>query len=370
MQNPQTPYVSQGMPELDMSGRSTSFFEFWPLWLMYIPVVCLWLVLGLRYRSFTLPLIANPAIPLSGMVGVSKTAVFRAAGATASKWILPWMQYTVSDDCAQSQLQYVKAKLAEHSLGFPLVGKPDIGCRGVGVRLLHNEQELLTYLSQFPVAGSIQFQRLAEWEPEAGVFYVRYPGESRGRITSLTLKYTPYVVGNGVDTLSQLIAADPRAEDLMHLYRSRHTSSWDRIIPQGEPYRLIFAASHSRGAIFRDGAQYISEAMVSRLDEIFKDIPGFYYGRLDIKFRNLESLSKGEDFSIIEINGASSESIHIWDRRTLLLDALGTLLKQYKTLFEIGSRNRVLGHKTPKIREVWQAWRYEANLVKMYPEND
>jgi len=267
-------------------------------------------------------------------------------------------------------LRIVMAMLVQHSLDFPLVGKPDIGCRGVGVKLLHNEQELLAYLTEFPVTGSIQFQRLAQWEPEAGVFYVRYPGESRGCITSLTLKYTPYVVGNGEDTLSQLIAADPRAVDLMHLYRQRHTSNWDRIIPQGEPYRLIFAASHSRGAIFRDGAQYISDSMVDRLDEIFEDIPGFYYGRLDIKFRDIESLGKGEDFSIVEINGASSESIHIWDRRTRLLDAIGTLLKQYKTLFEIGSRNRALGHKTPKVRELWQAWRYEANLVKMYPEND
>ncbi|MDG1025615.1 MAG: hypothetical protein P8N94_09890 [Gammaproteobacteria bacterium] len=32
------PSVPAGMPALDNSGRSTSFFEFWPMWLIYVPV--------------------------------------------------------------------------------------------------------------------------------------------------------------------------------------------------------------------------------------------------------------------------------------------------------------------------------------------
>ena len=82
-------YVPVGMPALDNTGRATSFFEFWPIWLMYIPVAIQWLFLAVRYQSLSLPLIANPGIPLSGMVGVSKSAVFDLAGYYARQWILP-----------------------------------------------------------------------------------------------------------------------------------------------------------------------------------------------------------------------------------------------------------------------------------------
>lgn len=59
-------------PSLPPKGAATSFFEFWPTWLMYPPVALLWLLLAIRHRSLTLPLLVNPRLPLAGMVGVSK----------------------------------------------------------------------------------------------------------------------------------------------------------------------------------------------------------------------------------------------------------------------------------------------------------
>ncbi|MDA0688592.1 MAG: D-alanine--D-alanine ligase [Proteobacteria bacterium] len=363
-------YVPEGMPPLDLGGRSTSYFEFWPMWLMYVPVVLQWLLLSLRYRSLSLPLIASPAVPLSGMVGVAKSAVFDVAGPEARDWILPWMVYEVSAENPDLQAMMVEAGLGLMKLELPVVGKPNIGCRGSGVKLLKTRAELAAYISEFPQGGSIQFQQLSRWEPEAGVFYVRHPDTERGEITSLTLKYTPYVVGDGNSTLRQLIARDPRAGELKHLYQQRHAGNMEQVIPEGEPYRLVFSASHCRGAVFRDGNQYIDSRLVKALDRIFDDIPGYYYGRLDIKFRDLQNLQAGYDFEIIEINGASSESIHIWDRNARLSDAFSALLQQYSTLFKLGAANRRRGHKTPGLMALIRAWRYESNLVKQYPHND
>lgn len=363
-------HVAAGMPPLDLAGRTTSLFEFWPMWLMYLPVVLQWLWLALRYRSLTLPLIANPAIPLSGMVGVPKSAVFEAAGPDARRWILPWLIYPVGTAPAVQQRQQVLEKLREARLGLPLVGKPDIGCRGAGVRLLRDESELEAYLEAFPRGAHIQFQQLSDWEAEAGVFYVRAPDAARGRITSLTLKYTPFVVGDGKRTLGELVSADARAGDLAHLYQQRLTGDWERVVAAGEAVRLVFSASHCRGAVFRDGAHLISDALRETLDRVFIDIPGFHYGRLDIKFRDVASLQAGRDFAIIEINGASAESINIWDRDAGLGSALATLLRQYRTLFKLGDANRQRGHKPPGILALIDAWRYESNLVKSYPPND
>lgn len=365
-----TPYVPAGMPPLDLSGRNTSYFEFWPMWLMYIPVVVQWLLLSIRYRSLSLPLIASPAVPLSGMVGVPKSAVFDAAGSSARRWILPWLIYEVSEKEKAEQADEIIGQLSQKQFALPIVGKPNIGCRGAGVKLLHNKKELEDYLGEFPVGGSIQFQQLSQWDAEAGVFYVRYPNSEKGEITSLTLKYTPYVVGDGKSTLAELIADDPRAGQLTHLYQERHAKDWATIIAADEPYRLVFSASHCRGAVFRDGEEYIDDRLVESLDRIFDDIPGYHYGRLDIKFNNLELLMAGKEFEIIEINGASSESINIWDRNASLGQAIKTLLQQYSTLFKLGAANRSLGHKTPGLAALYKAWQYESKLVKQYPHND
>ena len=363
-------FVPEGMPAMDVSGRQTSFFEFWPTWLMYLPVALQWSWLSLRYRSFSLPLIANPAIPLSGMVGVPKTAVFERAGEHARSWILPWLEYQVSTESADIQAARVKQLLEETGLGLPIVGKPNLGCRGAGVKLLESDAELHDYLATFPVHATIQFQELADWEAEAGVFYVRHPDQKAGQITSMALKYMPYVVGDGEATLAQLVTRDPRAGPLQHLYQQRHAHNWEKVIEADQPYRLIFSASHCRGAVFRDGSAYITEKLSKTLDGIFDDIPGFHYGRLDIKFRSLDSLMSGEEFSIIEINGASSESIHIWDRNTEFGEAVKTLLRQYQTLFTLGHANRQRGHSPPGLRALWDAWRHESRLVKQYPVND
>lgn len=366
----QDSFVVDGMPDMDTSGRPTSFFEFWPAWVMYLPVVIQWVFLALRYRSLSLPLIANPSIPLSGMVGVPKSAVFEQAGSLARSWILPWFDYEVTEESAADQISRVMRLLAEAGLALPLVAKPNLGCRGAGVKLLQSETDLLDYLISFPIAGSIQFQKLADWEPEAGVFYVRHPDQQAGTITSLTLKYMPYVIGDGKATLGELIGRDPRAGKLQHLYRERHAQNWDKVIEADQPFRLVFAASHSRGAIFRDGNSYVTDKLSKTLDTIFSDIPGFHYGRLDIKFRNLDSFMNGEEFAIVEINGASSESIHIWDRNTGFCEAVGTLLQQYQTLFTLGHANRQLGYLPPGLRALWHAWRRESRLVKQYPTND
>ena len=340
------------------------------MWLMYLPVALQWLLLSIRYRSLSLPLIANPGIPLSGMVGVSKSAVFDLAGDYAGRWILPWTLFEVGEESLDKRGQRALESLRAAGLEFPLVGKPNIGCRGAGVRLLNSIADLHEYLRGFPEGGCIQFQKLSQWDAEAGVFYVRDPRTGQGEVTSLTLKYTPYVVGDGESSLSELVAADPRAGALLHLYRVRHAQRWDEVIAQGEPFRLVFSASHCRGAVFRDAAELIDPKLSQSLDRIFADIPGFYYGRLDVKFKDVKSLSDGVEFNIIEINGASSESINIWDRNAGLFTAVRTLLQQYHTLFKLGDLSRRRGLKPPGLLALYRAWRFENNLVKRYPQND
>ncbi|WP_320821958.1 D-alanine--D-alanine ligase [Reinekea sp.] len=373
MSNPEiatpTPYVSPGMPPLRL-GRTLSLFEFWPTWLMYIPVVVQWLVLAIRYRSLTLPLIANPRLPLSGMVGIPKSTLLEQAQGALDSSILDWFIATKTDAPIADQGAAIEAILAQIGLSFPIVCKPDIGCRGAGVKLVKNRSELDRVFATYPMGASMMVQKLADFEPEAGLFFIRMPGQTEGRIISLALKYMPYVIGDGQRTLAELIAADVRAGPLSHLYQSRHQAAWHSVVPDGHPVRLVFSASHSKGAIFKDAAELISPALTHKMTELMRDLPDFHYGRLDIKFRDSASLQRGEDLQIIEINTASSEPLHIWDSNTSLFSAMRSLLFQYRTLFVMGAANRRLGHQTPSLLSLYRHWRLEQELTRHYPETD
>ncbi|VAW62195.1 D-alanine-D-alanine ligase [hydrothermal vent metagenome] len=364
--------IHQGMPELKwQDNKTTSLFEFWPIQLIYFPVVLQWLYLSLRHRSLSLPLIANTSIPLAGMVGESKSSILNIAGTHASSLIAPFI--CLNNDTSKNlsaRMACALQKLTQAGITFPLVAKPDIGCRGAGVKIIHNCAALEAYLRNFPEKADLLLQKKINYEAEAGIFYVRHPGQTRGTISSITLKYSPYVIGDGNHSLRQLIEADPRARKISAIYLSRHQSMLDTIIPNKTAFRLSFAGSHSKGSIFRNGNQFISTDLTRAFDKIADDIDGFYYGRFDIRFENTNQLMLGESFSILEINGASAEAAHIWDRNTSLRDVYKTLFHQYKTLFHIGHLNRKNGHRPPSIWQLLKAWRKESRLVRQYPETD
>ena len=350
--------------------RSTSHFEFWPTWLIYLPVVFQWLWLSVRYRSLTLPLIANPLIPLAGMVGGSKDSLMSQATGACKDAMLPWVLHTVTDAQAAAQSASLMASAAQQDIALPFVCKPDMGCRGVGVKLIRNAEQLTQALSAYPIGAALICQRLASYEPEVGIFFVRHPRDSTGEIVSLTIKHTPCVVGDGHSTLRELVERDPRAGQLLHLYAARNAADWERVLPEHGIHRLLFSASHCRGAVFEDARGLITDELSKAINHIMAGLPEFYYGRLDVKFEDIEALQAGRSLEIVEINGASSESIHIWDKDARLRDAISTLLWQYRTLFQIGAYLRQQGHTTPGIRSLLSHWLLERRLTRFYPETD
>jgi hypothetical protein len=338
-----------------------SRFEFWPASVFYAPV-WLWIgLLALRWRGVRLPLVANPGFPAGGLVGESKAAILDRIGGAARAYVADYAAVEASTVAA------ARAGMAAAELSYPVVAKPDIGCRGAGVRPVRGDAELADYLEGFPPGQRLILQRLIDVEGEAGVFYVRLPGERRGTIFSLTLKYFPHVIGDGCRTLAQLIGDDARAGQLPHLYLHRHRDRLDQVISKGEPVRLAFAGSHSRGAIFRDGHAFITEAMRARFDAIADAIAGFHFGRFDVRFADFAAFQRGEAFHILECNGAGAEATHIWDSRTRLRDAYATLFRQFALLFRIGAANRARGHRPEGWGDFLRRWRAERRLVTAYP---
>ena len=368
----------EGMPPLDTAGAPLSFYEFWPMWAFYPPVALYAAWLMLRYRGVLLPTVANPSFPGGGFVGESKAQILELALRHAPEWVAPFValdrptlaEQAVAGTTLDDELAGALAALRRAGLALPVVGKPDLGCRGAGVKLLRDAAALRAYLEAFPRGARLLLQRYVPHEGEAGVFYCRRPGEARGRIVSLTLKYFPYVIGDGRRSLRELILADPRAGRVPHLYLARHAARLASVPAAGEPVRLAFAGSHSRGAIFRDGSALVTPAMEARFEAIARSLPEFHFGRFDIRFADIEAVRRGEDFTIVEVNGAGAESTHIWDRRTPLRTAWRDLMRQYRWLFEIGAANRARGFRPLSFGAFWRGWRREKALVQVYPATD
>jgi hypothetical protein len=344
--------------------RPVSFFEFWPAWLFYAPVVAQWIALGLRHGDMSLPTAANPHIELGGLCGESKTLILDQVAARERHVLAPYTRITTQD-------AFVAERAMDAAgLTYPVIVKPDIGCNGAGVKLVASQSALASSLAEFPPGAPLMLQRYAPEEGEAGLFYVRIPGEAQGRISSVTLKYAPYVVGDGRSTLRELVLADSRAGRVPHLYLPRLGERLSEIPPAGARVRLVFVGNHCRGSIFADGRDEITDALTDRIDAIARAMPEFYFGRIDVRFRSLAALRRGEDFTVIEINGVGSEATHIWDRRTTLWRAWADQFAHYGAAFRIGQANRARGYKPSGMAAMLRNWRTQRWLMSIYPMND
>jgi hypothetical protein len=107
--------------------------------------------------------------------------------------------------------------------------------------------------------------------------------------------------------------------------------------------------NHSRGARFLDHSHRITPRLEAALDNLCRRIPGFHFGRLDIRFQSWPLLETGEAFSIIELNGAGSEPTHIYDPGHSLFFAWKEIKRHLDILYKVSRTNQVR-HKLAPMR--------------------
>ena len=113
-----------------------SRWEFWPMWLFYTPVAIWVLLLSLRHRGISVITASNPGIPDGGVVGESK---FRILSRLPSECTIP--SALVEAGGASERVQRMVDLMQRHGWSFPVVLKPDVGQRGVGVRLAQRVED-------------------------------------------------------------------------------------------------------------------------------------------------------------------------------------------------------------------------------------
>jgi hypothetical protein len=354
------------MPYLPPTLKPLSEFELWPSYVFYAPIAIYWLWLAVRFRSLALPALANPLFENGGICGASKATLLAQIGGPSRSLVANFIKIETSKNPTADLCKLVTL-MSRRLLSFPIVTKPDLGRHGMGVRRICGISDLRRYLTEFPSDSGLIIQELVPGEGEAGVFYIRRPFKRRGHIPSLTLKYAPFVVGNGKSTIKELIKSDPRARYLAHKYFARGDVDFKRVLHDNEVYPLLFARGHGVGAIFRDGGRFITPKLEECFDRIARDIPEFYFGRFDVRFERFEKFIQGEDFKIVEINGSMSEPTHIWDAAMTLREARRTVRKFIREAFEIGAIIRMQGRRSPSVVALVKALFREFGLFKRYP---
>jgi membrane protein DedA with SNARE-associated domain len=348
-----------GMPAL--SGAAVAPSERVPPLLFYLPIAVGWLARGLRHGSLTLPALANPLMEAGGLWGESKSACMSGVDPA---FLAPF----VVIDNTPGVVAHALTATAERGLQFPVVVKPDVGWQGLGVRLIGTAPELEAYCGDFPKAARIIIQEYVPYDGEAGILYARMPGRPRGDVLSVTLRYFPFVIGDGVSSLRELIAADTRCRFKRQNYDALSAQTLAEVPQRGAIVRLAVVGSLRVGGIYRNGDRHVTPALRDAVERIADGLPEFHYGRFDVRFRSIADLERG-DFKVIEVNGAGAEAINIWDPAMPLREAYDELFRHQKLLFEIGALNRKRGFAPLPLTTVLQLARRQNALIRRYPSS-
>lgn len=309
------------------------YYEYWPWWLFYVPMLPLWFYLSLRNRSFAYFSVTNPGIYLGGFFGESKKDIMALIDNA----------YMAQSVYIENEIDFESVKSKIKNMPYPLIAKPDIGERGNDVEKIIDAVQLQQYHSKINAPYIIQ--EFITYDIELGILYSRMPNEEKGIVSSVTFKKFMSVTGDGVNTVLQLMQKNTQSRFQIKRMLSEQNSLMQSIPAKGETLLLEPIGNHCRGTAFVNYNHIINDDLHRVFDNICKPIQGFYYGRFDLKVKSIEDLYKGENIKIMELNGASSEPGHLYDKHYTLLKAYKDLSQHWIRLSNISRYNMRNGYK-------------------------
>ncbi|MCH2044454.1 MAG: hypothetical protein MK212_10095 [Saprospiraceae bacterium] len=201
-----------------------SNWEYCPMGLTSIPTFFYWLYLSARARSFFGFSATNPGIESGGMIGELKEDIHQLI----PNDLMPLTAFVPAGTSEEGAVQIFQEKGFE----YPIIAKPDIGGRGVGVRKIKNEEGLKAYQrDQANVAYHLQ--AFVDYEIEAGVMHYQMPDSEESGIISVTLKEFLSITGDGVSTCMDLIEDNPRAILVKDTLIEKYGERLQRVLPNG-----------------------------------------------------------------------------------------------------------------------------------------
>jgi hypothetical protein len=327
-------------------------WEYWPFGIVHAPLFAYWLWLSAKARSISFFSASNPGILMGGMFGESKFEVMSKVPDGVKPRTIR-LAYPITK-------RQVLDALSREQLSFPLIFKPDLGERGWRVRKIERESDIDDYLSVIRLPFLVQ--EFVSLPLEFGVFYVRYPSETHGRVVSIVGKEMLAVTGDGRQTLEQLILSKDRARLQWDALKVTYHHRLGEVLPNGERLELVSIGNHCLGTKFLNANHLITERLTQSFDRLSKQIEGFYFGRFDLRVATLDDLEQGR-VMILELNGCGAEPAHIYQPGYSLWSAWRVLFRHWSDIYRVSRENHQKGIPYIPLKEARSVYRHFKALV-------
>ena len=251
-----------------------------------------------------------------------------------------------------ADFQETKKNIKKEQIIYPLVMKPNMGRTARDIIKIYDDNQLKEHLVHMKEEYVIQ--EFIDYPLEFWILYYRMPGEEKGHITWVTDKRLVFVEGNGQHTLGELVWKHERARYYYKPFQKLHEKMRNTVIPAWKKFQMHFLGNHCRWSCFLDAVHLINDKLEETIDTLSKTIPGFYYGRYDLKVKNLDDLYDGK-FKIMELNGMGTLPVHIYDPNHSIRYAYKELFRHRNIIYNISKENLKRWHKflsLKKAREI------------------
>jgi len=337
-----------------MRWRRWTHHEWWPTWTLYVPLLPIGVLLAIRHRSLRAPLMVNPAMPDSGIVGESKAAVLHRL---VDAPVLPWCILPAASPA--QRLARMHRWMDETGEQWPVILKPDAGERGSGVRLARHAQSAERWFSEHPRRAIAQ--RYHPGPCEVGIFWTRRPGRP-GRILAITDKVFPVLIGDGQHSVAQLVHYHDRYRMQEPVFLNRLGQAAAQVPALDEVIPLALAGNHCQGCLFRDGAELITPELEAAVDRWMARSPGIWFGRFDVRAPSRQAIQHGVDLAVIELNGLTSEPTALYDPSRSPFFAWSLLIRSWNEAWAIGAHHRRHGARPPILADVMRRILHECSM--------
>jgi len=323
-------------------------WEYWPSFVVYAPAAFFYLYFAIRSRRLFYFTPVNPVIETGGVFGESKINILNRIPSA----VLPKTVYIAKENQTPT---YIIEAGKNAGITFPFIAKPDVGERGFLVEIIKDETALADYLKN--INAPFIIQELITSPIELSVLHYRMPDAAKGKITSICIKKTLFVVGDGQSTISALMQKKPRARLQLARFQENYPDILAQIPAKGAEIELEPIGNHSRGTTFLNGNHLHNEKLERVFDKIAFQMEGIYYGRFDLKCESIELLEQGKGIHILEFNGVAGEPAHIYDPEYPVWKAYRDIYQHFKIIYQIGRVQHKKGIEAMNLKEMRNSYR-------------
>lgn len=308
--------------------------EYWPWWLIYLPVLPFYLYQALRQRRAAFFTNVNPGVDMGGFFGERKQDIY----AQLPKGSYPTTRLIATGTSPGDVLDSWRAS----GIIFPLIVKPDVGERGEGVTVVHDEVNLLRALAEKD--KDLLLQAMAPGRAEFALMFIVDPTTRHVHLLSICGKRFLEVVGDGSSTVRDLLARTHRGSRQLARLAETNLEALMRVPFMGERVIAEPIGNHCRGTVFQDASHLTTPELQAALNSLLADARGICYGRVDVRAEDEDALSAG-CFTVIELNGVSSEPGSIYDPSWSIWRCWRELLRHVRLIGPLSEQLQRMGHQ-------------------------